>query len=175
MFPKQDKTKLRGHIAQEQERLLSDRDKELGECREQLRESKILIDNLKSRQEELERADQEKNYKIEELEKVVKTNENVINWLNKQINPENEKLTASGPALTSKRGRARQPLSRVHSGRNNPRESRGTEEKQETGGGLDPAYFLQSTPGGTNYRHEIPAQLPANVTRGAGLVRREIR
>ena len=175
----QGKTKLRGHIAQEQERLLSDRDKELGECREQLRESKVLIDTLNSRQEELERSDQEKNLKIEELEKVVKTNENVINWLNKQINPEKEsgKQTAPGPAVASKRGggRARQPLSRVQSGRNNATKEKVEEKQEAVVGGLDPAYFLQSTPGGTAYRHEIPAQLPANVSRGAGLVRREMR
>ena len=41
-------------------------------------------------------------------------------------------------------------------------------------GGLDPKYFVQSTPGGTAYRHQIPQTLPANVRRGAGLVRREV-
>ena len=41
-------------------------------------------------------------------------------------------------------------------------------------GGLDPKYFVQSTPGGTNYRQEIPQNLPANVRRGAGLVRRDV-
>ena len=40
--------------------------------------------------------------------------------------------------------------------------------------GLDPKYFVQSTPGGTAYRHQIPQTLPANVRRGAGLVRREV-
>ena len=174
----QGKTKLRGHIAQEQERLLSDRDKELGECREQLRESKLLVDTLNNRQAELERSDQEKNVKIEELEKVIKTNENVINWLNKQISPENESgKPAAASAMSSKRGggRARQPLGRVQTGKT--KETRLTQEKEaETEvEGLDPKYFLQSTPGGTNYRHQIPANLPANVTRGAGLVRREIR
>ena len=37
---------------------------------------------------------------------------------------------------------------------------------------LDPKYFISSTPGGTNYRQQIPSDLPANVRRGAGLVRR---
>ena len=44
----------------------------------------------------------------------------------------------------------------------------------EAGPGLDPKYFVQSTPGGTHYRHQIPQTLPANVRRGAGLVRREV-
>ena len=53
-------------------------------------------------------------------------------------------------------------------------------EKQNVNGmipdsaGLDPKYFVQSTPGGTNYRHQIPSSLPANVKRGAGLVRKEV-
>ena len=37
---------------------------------------------------------------------------------------------------------------------------------------LDPKYFISSTPGGTNYRQQIPSDLPAKVRRGAGLVRR---
>ena len=40
--------------------------------------------------------------------------------------------------------------------------------------GLDPKYFVHSTPGGTQYRQEIPSQLPTNVRRGAGLVRKEV-
>ena len=179
----QDKTKLRGHIAQEQEKLLFDRDRELGECREQLRESKQVIEELNIRQADLERTEEEKRAKIEELEKTIRTNENVINWLNKQLNPENESTAKKSPGLaTSKRagggggggGRARQPLTKVshHLARLDNKTELGTEPPT---GGLDPKYFLQSTPGGTKYRHEIPSQLPPNVARGGGLVRREIR
>ena len=39
-------------------------------------------------------------------------------------------------------------------------------------GSLDPKYFTSNTPGGTAYRQQIPADLPTNVKRGAGLVRR---
>ena len=171
----QDKTKLRGQIAQEQEKLLSDRDRELGECREQLRETKQIIDDLNIRQRDLEKTEEEKKNKIEELEKIIKTNENVINWLNKQLNPENEATKKTSGTVNAKRGggvggRARQPLTKVSN-------TKPVADKTEAEvlGGLDPKYFLQSTPGGTNYRHEIPSSLPANVTRGAGLVRREIR
>lgn len=168
----QDKTKLRGHIAQEQEKLLSDRDRELAECREEIRESKQVIEDLNTRQRDLQKTEEERKTKIEELEKIIKTNENVINWLNKQLNPENETTKKPPSAVTTKRGggRARQPLTKLTS-------SKPVSDKTEPTvlGGLDPAYFLQSTPGGTNYRHEIPSHLPANVARGAGLVRREIR
>ena len=173
----QDKTKLRGHIAQEQEKLLSDRDRELSECREEIRESKQVIDDLNTRQRDLEKTEEEKKIKIEELEKIIKTNENVINWLNKQLNPENETAKKTAGALNTKRGggggRARQPLAKV----SNSKVVTDKTDKTEPPvlGGLDPAYFLQSTPGGTNYRHEIPSHLPPNVARGAGLVRREIR
>jgi len=171
----QGKTKLRGHIAQEQERLLTERDRELGECREQLRETKLMVDTLNTRHLDLEKTQEEKNTKIEELEKIIKTNENVINWLNKQINPGGEAVKQPGTAsVGSKRGgggRARQPLSRVQQA---TRTNNKLGEEKSDSGGLDPKYFLQSTPGGTNYRLEIPANLPANVGRGAGLVRREI-
>ena len=177
----QDKTRLRGQIAQEQERLLSDRDRELGECREQLRESKQTIEELNTRQREQERSEEEKAGKIEELEKVIKTNENVINWLNKQLNPENETAKKTPGAANTKRGgggggRARQPLTKVSNTRLVTDQTDQTDQTESAvTGGLDPKYFLQSTPGGTNYRHEIPSHLPHNVARGGGLVRKEIR
>ena len=171
----QDKTKLRGHIAQEQEKLLSDRDRELAECREEIKESKETIEDLNTKQRDLEKTEQETKAKIEELEKIINTKENVINWLNKQLNPENEPAKKAPSTVTAKRGgggRARQPLTRLSSSK--PAVSDNKTEPAVLGG-LDPAYFLQSTPGGTNYRHEIPSHLPANVARGAGLVRRELR
>merc|ERR1712126_191388 len=83
----QGKVKLRGQIATEQEKLLGDRDKELGECRDQLKETKELLDNVNKKMFDLEKLVTDRENKIEELEKVIKTNENVINWLNKQIAP----------------------------------------------------------------------------------------
>ena len=87
MNQEQAKVKLRGQIATEQEKLLGDRDRELGECRDQLRESKELLDNLNSKLLDTERMVGERDEKIQELEKVIKTLENVNNWLNKQITP----------------------------------------------------------------------------------------
>merc|ERR1719233_1671055 len=84
----QGKSKLRGQIATEQERLLVEREKELGECREQLKEGKDSMTKFYTKVEQLNNMMLEKESKIEELEKVIKTNENVINWLNKQITPQ---------------------------------------------------------------------------------------
>ena len=51
MSQEQGKVKLRGQIATEQEKLLGDRDTELGECRDQLRDSKQLLDSVNNRLE----------------------------------------------------------------------------------------------------------------------------
>merc|ERR1712126_466575 len=168
----QGKVKLRGQIATEQEKLLGDRDKELGECRDQLKDNKKMFD--------LEKFVTDRENKIEELEKVIKTNENVINWLNKQIAPGSGgkpggAAGAKTGGVTAKPGvrggrQGRQPLTSVQ---NNTKSSPDL-APGDAGPGLDPKYFVQSTPGGTNYRHQIPQHLPANMRRGAGLVRREV-
>ena len=57
--------------------------------------------------------------KVAELEKVIKTNENVINWLNKQIAPGPGTGPATGgvavkkTGVGAKSGRGRQPLTTV--------------------------------------------------------------
>jgi len=183
----QARVKLRGQIATEQEKLLGDRDKELGECRDQLRESKQLLDSLNSKLLDIERMVEERDEKVQELEKVIKTLENVNNWLNKQITPGSGggagPIKKVGVASSGVRGgRGRQPLTTVQNHMKTKSSTdmgpgNGPEEKLpgETGtGGLDPKYFVQSTPGGTAYRHQIPQTLPANVRRGAGLVRKEV-
>ena len=59
--------------------------------------------------------------KVAELEKVIKTNENVINWLNKQIAPgpgpgpapASGGVAAKKTGVGAKSGRGRQPLTTV--------------------------------------------------------------
>ena len=57
--------------------------------------------------------------KVAELEKVIKTNENVINWLNKQIapgpgpGPAPGGVAAKKTGVGAKIGRGRQPLTTV--------------------------------------------------------------
>ena len=175
----QGKVKLRGQIATEQERLLGERDKDLGECREQLREGKELVNRLNTKVVEMEKRLEEKNQKIEELEKVLKTNENVINWLNKQITakpasqvPDSD-LPKTGTGGSKRGARGGGGVLRGRGKSPTDIQSSGTMTAVgETVTELDPKYFISSTPGGTNYRQPIPADLPANVRRGAGLVRR---
>ena len=66
----QNKAKLRGKIASEQEKLLSDKDAELGQVREQLKEA---VEETASEKQELLHRDEEKRAltdKVEQLEKV---------------------------------------------------------------------------------------------------------
>jgi len=185
----QGKSRLRGQIATEQERLLGEKEKEMAECREQLREGKELMSRLNIKVSDLNKMLGEKDHKIEELEKVLKTNENVINWLNKQITPQPANLTPvlepaqAGPGgqpakrggrlgggIT--RGRGKSPNDILSNGTVSQQLKSKPSTAEEVTGSIDPKYFTSSTPGGTNYRQQIPADLPANVKRGAGLVRR---
>jgi len=184
MKQEQGKSKLRGQIATEQERLLVEREKELGECRVQLKEGKDSMSKFHTKVEKINNLLLEKDSKIEELEKVIKTNENVINWLNKQITPQTGSTStvpepAKVGALGTKRGaRAGGGVSRGRGKSANSVEivESVKHNRPDPGdcvtGSLDPKYFTSNTPGGTAYRQKIPADLPANVKRGAGLVRR---
>ena len=112
----QGKVKLRGQIATEQEKLLGDRDKELGECRDQIKESKELLDTVNKKLFDAEKMIADKDHQIVELEKVVKTNENVINWLNKQISgnaPAGAGKRGASHVTSVRGGRGRQPLTSV--------------------------------------------------------------
>ena len=112
----QGKVKLRGQIASEQEKLLGDRDKELAECRDQLRDSKELLDTVNKKLLNSENMIADRDHQIVELEKVVKTNENVINWLNKQISSGSgggSKPRGGATVASVRGGRARQPLTSV--------------------------------------------------------------
>ncbi|XP_025109609.1 spindle assembly abnormal protein 6 homolog [Pomacea canaliculata] len=80
------KVKLRTQIATEQERLLGEKDQELETLRQDLAITKEALkqksDENKSLNDNLENTTQ----KLQECQKLLKTNENVIQWLNKQIN-----------------------------------------------------------------------------------------
>ena len=94
---------------------MGDRDKELAECRDQLRDSKQLLDTVNKKLLDSETMLADRDHQIVELEKVVKTNENVINWLNKQISSGSGGTKPRGGATVSnvRGGRARQPLTSV--------------------------------------------------------------
>lgn len=178
----QEEVKKRGIIAIGQEKDLKNMNKELEECREQLRVRKEKIDCLNVRVTELDKMVSEKDNKIDDLQQRIKTNENMIDRLYKEKDRSTLPTTSSnvkraGIGGSGVRGRGRLPLGNVQNHtRSSPDVVSDSGKVQVTpeAGGLDPKYFVQSTPGGTNYRHEIPQNLPANVRRGAGLVRRDV-
>ncbi|XP_066593069.1 spindle assembly abnormal protein 6 homolog [Prorops nasuta] len=79
------KLKLRTSIALEQERLLDTKQKELGQletkiesCAKEAKEAKAEVDDLKNQLKSLQN-------QLEEKEKIIKNNDNVINWLNRRL------------------------------------------------------------------------------------------
>ncbi|KAK6188877.1 hypothetical protein SNE40_004963 [Patella caerulea] len=80
------KVKLRSQIATEQEKLLGEKDQELEKLRQDLASTK---DTLKLKEEGCQKLSENlesTTQKLEESRQLLKTNENVIQWLNKQIN-----------------------------------------------------------------------------------------
>merc|ERR1711874_872326 len=76
---------LRSQIASEQEKVLCERDSELADVREQLKAHSEDLVLARNKVESLDGKIGERDKKVEDLEKMIKTNENVINWLNKQM------------------------------------------------------------------------------------------
>lgn len=79
------KVKLRSQIANEQEKLLGEKDQELERLRQELASTK---DSLRQKEDESKKLSDNLEttvQKLEESRQLLKTNENVIQWLNKQI------------------------------------------------------------------------------------------
>ena len=131
-------------------------------------EGKELLSRLNTKVADLDKNLEEKDHNIEELEKVLKTNENVINWLNKQITAQPASLgpgaavdlPRTGSVGSKRGGRLGGGITRGRGKSPNDVKSNGTVTQQlqsnpstaEAVTELDPKYFISSTPGGTNYR-----------------------
>lgn len=77
---------LQAQIAQEQERRIIDKDKQMQQLEESnsrsIAESKSLKENADQLKEQMEALEE----KLEQQENTIKSNENMITWLNKQLN-----------------------------------------------------------------------------------------
>ena len=98
----QGKVRLRSSIAGEQEKLLGAKDNELGEIRRELVERRNKEEKLSKDVEESLKREEEYRGKVEELEKLLETKENVMNWLNKQV--DKQVVDKGGGAVGGKRG-----------------------------------------------------------------------
>ncbi|KAK3784496.1 hypothetical protein RRG08_004679 [Elysia crispata] len=80
------KVKLRTQIATEQEKLLMEKDNELEKLRQELANSSDKLRDSQDKNQKLTSNLESATQKLEESRKLLKTNENMIQWLNKQIN-----------------------------------------------------------------------------------------
>ncbi|XP_052774832.1 spindle assembly abnormal protein 6 homolog [Mya arenaria] len=80
------KIKLRTQIATEQEKLLNEKEQELEKIRQELATTKNDFNSTSEKSKSLQEKYDATVQKLEECRDLLKTNENVIQWLNKQIN-----------------------------------------------------------------------------------------
>lgn len=89
------KLKLRSQISMKQEEVLAEKEDEIKRLKDELN---VIKDNLKEKESEnLKFASdfEETKQKLEETQKQIKTNENVIKWLNKQLNEKQTTVSQS--------------------------------------------------------------------------------
>ncbi|XP_050693351.1 spindle assembly abnormal protein 6 homolog isoform X2 [Eriocheir sinensis] len=79
-------SKVRGTALMEQDKVLAEKTSQLSQLSEQLQSSTSKLSQLTLERDQLQKQLQESNEKIQEQEKILHTNENVISWLNKQLN-----------------------------------------------------------------------------------------
>ena len=101
----QGKVRLRSSIAGEQEKLLGEKDKELGAIRSELEERRNNEEKLAKEVEDCQKREEEQRGKVAELEKLLETKENVMNWLNKQVDKQVVDKGGGGPAAGKRGGR----------------------------------------------------------------------
>ncbi|ODM96961.1 Spindle assembly abnormal protein 6 [Orchesella cincta] len=80
------KNKLQGQITLEQERIISDRDKQIHQLEESMKKQQVTMASLEDNEAHAKQELEEAKTKIDTLETTVKSNENMISWLNKQLN-----------------------------------------------------------------------------------------
>lgn len=79
------KLKLRSQVTTEQEKLLTEKNREMEEMRRDLEAGKTSLRQLEEENRRLNESLEATMRKLEESRQLLKTNENVISWLNKQI------------------------------------------------------------------------------------------
>ncbi|CAH8491709.1 unnamed protein product [Dicrocoelium dendriticum] len=79
------KAKLRGQVAAEQERLLSSKDVELQERTSEVAQLRAELKDAKDNITKLTEQVNQTTLELTEAQKTIKTNENIIGWLNRQV------------------------------------------------------------------------------------------
>jgi hypothetical protein len=86
--------KLKTRILTEQEKVMKEKEKEIDDLKVELKELKTQVSNLSDENKDLKSTLQKKSVELEEAAKLLKRDENIISWLNKQITDNN--LASSG-------------------------------------------------------------------------------
>ncbi|BHF75511.1 Spindle assembly abnormal protein 6 [Sparganum proliferum] len=81
----QTKAKLRGQVATEQEKVLTSKELELEDLQQKIEQLKTQVSAEKRQREEGQAKLLQVESALEEAQKTIKSNENIINWLNRQI------------------------------------------------------------------------------------------
>nr|XP_054764434.1 spindle assembly abnormal protein 6 homolog [Lytechinus pictus] len=80
------KMKLKNTVTSKQEKLIEEKSQTLHSTQEERDKLKRTCDSMEAENERLKDALERTTGKLEESKQLLKTNENVINWLNKQVN-----------------------------------------------------------------------------------------
>ncbi|GFS17218.1 spindle assembly abnormal protein 6-like protein [Elysia marginata] len=103
------KVKLRTQIATEQEKLLREKDNELEKLRQELANTSDKLRDSQDKNHKLTSNLESATQKLEESRKLLKTNENMIQWLNKQINEQRINQNHIGNFELASSSQLRQP------------------------------------------------------------------
>lgn len=86
--------KLKTRILNEQEKVMKERESEIDELKAECKEGRSQLNELAGENKELKATLQKKTIELDEAAKLLKRDENIISWLNKQITDNN--LASSG-------------------------------------------------------------------------------
>jgi len=143
------KMKLKTVVTTKQEKLLSEKEIALEKCQQ---ENTSLQTTLKNKEDEVKKLSESletTTAKLEESKQLLKTNENVINWLNKQMNDQMMSQQRPGPfemrtKTVSSRGPPLAPYNKVPSATNG---SSSAENRTEMPRFTEPAQVAYRKPG----------------------------
>ena len=84
-----EQIKLKTRILTEQEKVMKEKEKEIDDLKTESKELKQQVSNLSDESKDLKNTLQKKSVELEEAAKLLKRDENIISWLNKQITDNN--------------------------------------------------------------------------------------
>lgn len=94
--------KLKTRILNEQEKVMKEKEKEIDDLKSELKEAKTQNNDSTNENKDLKNTLQKKTVELDEAAKLLKRDENIISWLNKQITDNN--LASNGKLVSYESG-----------------------------------------------------------------------